>query len=146
MFLGVRNLRNVFDVLKYFPIISLRYPQVGCSPWSQHWRWCSWWFCLRHPDMINMPQDFHQAPPWCTYFQIRLHGFSRYNVVCSCGSRPNSASGHKGDLTPRVWRVTGESLEEVDRAHMLSSTLVQTNSQQKKLTSARPASPRTGSK
>ena len=28
---------------------------------------------------------------------------------CSCGSRPSSASGHKGDLTPRVWRVTGES-------------------------------------
>ena len=48
---------------------------------------------------------------------------------CSCGSRPSSASGHKGDLTPRVWRVTGESPRRGNQAHMLKFTLVQNRKQ-----------------
>ena len=97
----------------------------------------SYLMCLKDSTILKMMYSICRDSP-AQLFQVWCG--------CSCGSRPSSASGHKGDLTPRVWRVTGESPRRVDQARMLQNHPCSSIAISNEAVIARPASVNTGIK
>ena len=118
-----------------------RHPQACLQYLRQTWSWMtsafltiessSYLMCLKDSTILRLMYSICRDSP-AQRFQVWCG--------CSCGSRPSSASGHKGDLTPRVWRVTGESPRRVDQARMLQNHPCSIIAISKEAVIARPAS------